>query len=79
MSSQIAFFYCSNNTIYHAKQLTSLLSSPLICRKDDRSGSLIGAGVFLYSHNEESIALFSARSLPKHTWINDNNRFQGKK
>ncbi len=82
MNNQIAFLYCAGNNIFQSQQQTVLLSLAYITNKDDRSGSLIGAGVFLYSHNDEnirrSISLFSARSLPKHNWINDNNRLLGK-
>ena len=82
MNNQIAFLFCAGNDVFQSQQRTVLLSLPYITNKDDRSGSLIGAGVFLYSHNEDSIrrsiSLFCVRSLPKHTWINDNNRFIGR-
>ena len=82
MINQIAFLYCAGNNIFQSQQQTVLLSLAYITNKDDRSGSLIGAGVFLYSHNDEnirrSISLFSARTLAKHNWINDNNRYLGR-
>ena len=78
----IAFLYCAGNNIFQSQQQTFLLSLAYITNKDDRSGSLKGAGVFLYSNNEKnirsSVSLFSARCLPKHNWINDNNRYLGK-
>ncbi len=71
----IAFFFCSNNTMYHAKQLTCLLSSKF----DSRSH--VGF-LFLCENNKKSIrdslALFSARSLPKHSWVITNNVFLGR-
>jgi hypothetical protein len=67
----IAFFFCSNNNIFKAQQETCLLSSQF-------AGD---HGFYLYktpsTSIRRSITLFSDRSLPKHTWINDNNRFLG--
>ncbi len=65
----IAFFFCSNNNIFKAQQETCLLSSQF-------AGD---HGFYTPSTSiRRSITLFSVRSLPKHTWINDNNRFLGK-
>jgi hypothetical protein len=79
MYSQIAFFLCDANNIFHARQGTSLLSSPLIYPRDDRRGLLKGLGIFIYSENidniRKTIGLFSARCLPKPTWINDSDVF----
>ncbi len=82
MSSQIAFFLCEVNDICHARKGTSLLSSPLISPRDDRRGLLKGLGIFIYSESIDNIrktmGLFSARCLPKHTWINDGDVYLGK-
>jgi hypothetical protein len=79
MSSQIAFFLCEVNDICHARQGNCLLSSPLISPRDDRRGLLKGQGIFIYSENidniRKTIGLFSARCLPKPTWINDSDVF----
>ena len=67
----IAFFFCSNNNIFKAQQETCFLSSHYAS----------GHGFSIYKTPTDSIrrsiALYCARSLPNHTWINDNNRFLG--
>ncbi len=69
----IAFFYCSNNNMFSAQQMTCLLSgmwNPII------------GDVKIYKEPKDSIrrsiALYCVRCLPKKTWINDNNRFIGR-
>jgi len=68
----IAFFYCSNNNMFEALQRTCLLSSQFAD----------GHGFYIYktpcTSIRRSITLYSVRSFPKHTWINDNNRFLGR-
>jgi hypothetical protein len=69
----IAFFICHSNDLFQAQQLTILLSG--------RWNPTIG-DVKIYKEPKDSIrrsiALYAVRCLPKHTWINDNNRFIGR-
>jgi len=68
----IAFFYCGSNDMFNAiyQRDTCLLPSQF------------SKGAFPLIDDEEnvrrSMVLFCCRSVPKHTWINDNNRFIGK-
>jgi hypothetical protein len=77
----IAFFYCSNNNIFHAQQNTCLLSSSFPSAKPKQE---IKSGNGFYIHKEptnsirRSICLFVTRSLPKPTWQNSNNVFLGR-
>jgi hypothetical protein len=75
----IAFFYCNANGLFEAKQWTCLFSNNHTTHAKQSSYT---NGVFIYKTNTDSIrrsiALFSARSLPKHNWINDNNKFIGR-
>ena len=81
MSYDKAIFsvYYENNDIFHAKQYTSIFSTHTMQHKDNR---IKGKGVLIYENNIEnlrrSIAMFSIRSLPKHTWVNSNNVFVGR-
>jgi hypothetical protein len=71
--------YYEGNDIFHAQQYTSIFSTHTIQHNDNR---IKGKGVLIYENNIEnlrrSISLFSIRSLAKHTWINDNDRFLGR-
>ncbi len=68
----IVFFYCSNNNIFEAQERTCLLSSQFAD----------GHGFYIYktpsTSFRRSITIYSARCLPKHKWINDNDRFIGR-
>jgi len=79
---QFCFIYWDTNTIYSAKQFTSFLSSTSSTQKRNGKGDIQGKGHCLYYHNIDNIrravALFSIRSLPKHTWINSDNVFIGR-
>jgi hypothetical protein len=71
----IGFFYCDSNNMFKAKTQTSFLSSSY----SSQPLSSHSSGFFMSKKNiRKSIVLFSVRSLPKHTWINDNNRFLGR-
>lgn len=78
---QIAFFYCSNNNIFHAQQSTCLLSSPYPSAKPKQE---IKSGNGFYIHKQptdsirRSICLFVTRGLPKPTWLNSNDVFLGR-
>jgi hypothetical protein len=79
MYKAIFSVYYENNDIYHAKQYTSIFSTHIMQHNDNR---IKGKGVLVYENNIEnlrrSLTLFTIRSLPKHTWINDNDRFLGR-
>jgi len=71
----IAFFYCDSNNMFKAQVQTCLLS----CNYSSNRMSSYSGGVFISKNNiRRCIALFSARSLPKHTWINDQDRYLGR-
>ena len=66
----IADLFSNGNSLFEAQQLTCLLSST---RENYVNHILI------YRHSiRRSITLYCVRCLPKHTWINDNNRFIGR-
>jgi hypothetical protein len=79
MSKAIFSVYYENNDIYHAKKYTSIFSTHTMQHKDNR---IKGKGVLIYENNIEnlrrSITLFAIRSLAKHTWITDHDRFIGR-
>lgn len=79
-SHPIAFFVCLSNGLFEAQQMTCLISSTFPPPKRNGAGDLkSGLGFYIPKNNlRRSIALYCVRSLPKHTWINDNNRFIGK-
>ncbi len=65
----IAYFLCNNNNMFEAQERTCLLSSSYAYSQ----------GKYIPKNNiRRSLALFCVRSLPKHSWINDNNRFLGR-
>ena len=75
----IAFLLTEGNDIYHVGQGTCFLSYTYSYPND---GRVVANGVYLHKEPKDilrrAVALFSARSLPKHNWINDNNRFIGR-
>ena len=70
MNNQIAYLSANANNMSEASRITCLLSE----------NTLLKYGGFYIAKNNlrKSVVLFSARSLPKHTWINEPDTFIGK-
>jgi hypothetical protein len=70
------FFYCHGNNIFHSVQNIGLFSStfsPAHPKKEIK-----GLGFYIRPLNiRQSVALYTARTLPKPTWLNTNNVYIG--
>jgi hypothetical protein len=76
MSSPYGFFNSEGNDVMHSLEGVYLMSST----SDGGKHHLKGFGTYIHSSNlRYCIALFSARGLSKHTWINDQDRYRGRK
>jgi hypothetical protein len=74
MSNHYGFFTSCGNNVQFSFQLVYLTSST----SAGTSRDIKGRGTYIYSSNtRHCIALFSARGLSKHTWINDQDRYIG--
>ena len=63
----ILYFISDSNNVWQGQQLVYLQSSKCY----SHSG-----GLFVYENNfRRMVSLFNTRILPKHTWINDQDRF----
>ena len=74
MSNHYGFFTSYGNNVQFSFQLVYLTSST----SAGTSRDIKGMGTYIYASNlRYCIALFSARVLSKHTWINDQDRYIG--
>jgi hypothetical protein len=61
------YFISDSNNVQQGQQLVYLQS----CKCYSHSG-----GLYIYENNfRDMVALFNARVLPRHTWINDQDRY----
>jgi hypothetical protein len=75
MSNHYGFFNSEGNDVMHSLQGVYLMSST----SDGRKHHLKGFGTYIHQSNiRQVIALYGARGLSKHTWINDQDRYIGK-
>jgi hypothetical protein len=68
----IFFFNCNANNVFQAIKFTNFFSSTSAGHLS--RGEMKGMGYYIPMDNiaiRRSIALYSVRSLPKHTWINN--------
>ena len=76
MSNHYGFFLSEGNEVFHSIRGIALL--PNTSYGGDKH-HIKGLGTYMYDNNiRQSICLFSVRSLTKHTWINDQDRYIGK-
>jgi len=75
MSNHYGFFNNAGNNVEGSSHLVYFISSTSAATSRD----IKGMGTYIHSSNlRYCIALFSARGLSKHTWINDQDRYMGK-
>jgi len=75
MSSHYGFFASYGNNVQFSGQLVYLTSSTSAGSIRD----IKGMGTYIHQSNiRHCIALYSARVLSKHNWINDQDRYIGK-
>ena len=74
--SHYGFFTNRCNNVMHSVKLVYLTSSTSAGTSKDIKGM---GGLYIHQSNtRHCIALFSARVLSKHTWINDQDRYMGR-
>lgn len=75
MSNHYGFFASYGNNVQFSGQLVYLTSSTSAGSVRD----IKGMGTYIHQSNiRQVIALYGARGLSKHTWINDQDRYIGK-
>jgi hypothetical protein len=75
MSNHYGFLTSSNNNVFNSLQGVYLTSST----SDGGKHKKKGFGTYIHQSNiRHCIALYGARVLSKHTWINDQDRYMGR-